>query len=490
MKKYFNILILLLTLLSPSCGYDDNDPDAVDCPEYYVIPFSLTATIVPGNDEADGVDLKKTFAEGDAVVVTNYSILVEPAVLLSDGCAGNGSAIFSGELKVRSGVALTSDTRLTAALKNTASTDTLYNGGKPFMDVRAVSSFAQGLERYGYWACEDFAYANSGVSVNLVQKTAFVDFDLKYGGATLGLSRKALQCKYDLPGSTIIAIPSGTTIVSDNLQLDETFDQEGKYFYKVSGFGVPDNCIRGIFSVGKDKQVFFSKGNLCYELDFGNWFFASSQYGRFVNVDDVGVNFSTWSLYNTCIDNFGVGTWFEDGGLPYQTTEDEFDYPPLFIDDAELAGTCAIGPEWTVLLKSEWTYLLQRRKDADKKFGSAQIVGECKGLVILPDEFTLPEGLDFRPFEMFDFDDPKEIMNVYTVDDWARMEQAGAVFLPDAPYRYLELVDNSYPGGWYWTRSAPSDGWYRGVFITFYGEVHEERLGYGEGCAVRLVQML
>ena len=91
---------------------------------------------------------------------------------------------------------------------------------------------------------------------------------------------------------------------------------------------------------------------------------------------------------------------------------------------------------------------------------------------------------------MFDFDDPKEIMNVYTVDDWARMEQAGAVFLPDAPYRYLELVDNSYPGGWYWTRSAPSDGWYRGVFITFYGEVHEERLGYGEGCAVRLVQML
>lgn len=179
-----------------------------------------------------------------------------------------------------------------------------------------------------------------------------------------------------------------------------------------------------------------------------------------------------------------------DGGLPYQTTEDEFDYPPLFIDDAELAGTCAIGPEWTVLLKSEWTYLLQRRKDADKKFGSAQIVGECKGLVILPDEFTLPEGLDFRPFEMFDFDDPKEIMNVYTVDDWARMEQAGAVFLPDAPYRYLELVDNSYPGGWYWTRSAPSDGWYRGVFITFYGEVHEERLGYGEGCAVRLVQML
>jgi hypothetical protein len=144
-----------------------------------------------------------------------------------------------------------------------------------------------------------------------------------------------------------------------------------------------------------------------------------------------------------------------------------------------------------VLLKSEWTYLLQKRKDAEQKYGSAQILdADVKGIVLLPDEFVLPDGLVFQPFEMFDFDDPKETMNVYTIDDWTRMEQAGAVFLPNTPYRYLELVDNSYPGGWYWTRSAPDDGWYRGIFVTVYGEVYEEKLGYGEGCAVRLVQKL
>lgn len=495
MKTYLSILlssVLALLLITPSCVKGDADPEAVDYPEYETIQFSLTATIVPSEeDESYGVELKKTFAEGDAVVVTNYSILLEPAVLISDGCAGKGTATFSGELKVRSGASLTSDTRLTAALKNTASADTLYNDGKPFMDVRVVSSFAQGLDRYGYWACEDFAYSNSGVSVNLVQKTAFVAFDIKYGGATLDLSRKALQCEINLTGSAIIAIPSGTKIVSQNLEIEDTFDEDGKYFYKIGGVGVPDDCIRGIFSVGKDKQVFFSKGNLVYDLYNEEWSFASTQYDHFVNVEDVGVNFSTWMTYNSYIDVFGVGTWLEGGGVPYQTTEDESDYPPLLIEDYELAGTCAIGPEWTVLLKSEWTYLLQKRKDAEQKYGSAQILdADVKGIVLLPDEFVLPDGLVFQPFEMFDFDDPKETMNVYTIDDWTRMEQAGAVFLPNTPYRYLELVDNSYPGGWYWTRSAPDDGWYRGIFVTVYGEVYEEKLGYGEGCAVRLVQKL
>ena len=490
MKKYFSILLsaLTLTIMSPSCGYDDSDPEAAQFTEYEMVAFTLTATIVPSDEEIDGVELKKTFAEGDAIVVTNYSILIEPAVLVSDGCAGKGTATFSGELKVKSGASLTGDTRLAAALKNTISPDSLYNNGRPFNDVRVVQSLKQGFDRYSSWTCDDFSYAKDGASVSLVQNTVFVDFDITYGGSTLNLTRKSMQCQFDIDGSSIIAIPSGTSIVCQNLNLDDTFGDDGGHFYEVKALGAPDNCIPGIFSVGKNKQVFFSKGNLWYDLDTDEWSFAPAQYDRCLDWNnEVGENYSTWRWFNTKIDSFGWGMWLEGGGDPHYTGEEAWMFPDLPMENGELVGDCAIGPGWSVLSMNEWVYLFERRPDATKKYGSAQITGaSIKGIVILPDDFTLPEGLDFQPIELFDFDDPKETMNAYTTDDWTRMEQAGAVFLPIVAYRYLELVDNSYDAGWYWTRSTLNE-YFGGIFISLYGELIKEKMDYGEGSAVRLV---
>ena len=491
MKKYLSILLSALTfsLIAPSCdGYDDTDPEAAKSTEYETVAFSLTATIVPSDEEIDGVELKKTFAEGDAIVVTNYTVLIEPAVLVCDGCAGKGTATFSGELRVKPGASLAGDTRLAAALKNTDSPDSLYNNGRPFNDVRVVQSLAQGFERYSYWTCDGFAYAKDGASVSLEQKTVFVDFDITYGGATLDLTRKSLQCQFDIDGSSIIAIPAGTSIVCQNLNLDDTFGQDGGHFYEVKALGAPDNCIPGIFSVGKDKRVFFSKGNLWYDLDIEEWSFAPTQYERcFEWETEVGENYSTWRWLNTNIDSFGWGMWLEGGGDPSLTGEDESLFPELVMENGELVGDCAIGPGWSVLSMTEWYYLFQRRPDAAKKYGTAQISGaSSKGIVILPDEFTLPDGLDFLPMDMFDFDDPRETMNAYTTEDWKRMENAGAVFLPIVAYRYLELVDNSYQAGWYWTRSTIGN-YFGALFISLYGELIKERMSYGEGSAVRLV---
>ena len=493
MKKYFSILLsaLALAFITPSCGYDDSDPDTVEYPEYEAVTFSLTATIVPTDEKIDGVEMKKTFAAGDAIVVTNYSVLLEPAVLVCEDCAGKGTATFSGELKVRAGASLTGDTRLAAALTNTVSPDSLYNNGRPFNDVRVVQSLAQGFDRYSYWTCDDFTYAKDGASVSLQQRTVFVDFDIIYGGATLDLMRKPLQCEFTIDGSSIIAIPTGTSIVCPNLSLDDTFGQDGGHYYKVKALGAPDNCIPGIFSVGKDKQVFFSKGNLWYDLDIEVWGFAPSQYARcFEWETEVGENYSSWRWLNTNIDSFGWGMWLEGGGDPSYTGEDESMFPALNIENGELVGDCAIGSGWSVLSMDEWYYLFQKRPDAAKKYGTAQISGESsKGIVLLPDDFTLPEGLDFQSIDMFDFDDPKETMNAYSTDDWQRMEAAGAVFLPVVAYRYLELVDNSYHAGWYWTRSTIGK-YFGALFISLYGELFKEKMSYGEGSAVRLVWKL
>ena len=127
---------------------------------------------------------------------------------------------------------------------------------------------------------------------------------------------------------------------------------------------IPEGAINGLFSVSTTKQVWFSKGNLQ-----NNGTFATNQY-------DLGGTF-TFNNYS--------------GPSGYYTLS----YP-------------------------EWYYLLLTR-GADKR-GTAT-VNSVKGLLILPDNWTMPDGCSF---------DPSATNNVYDVDQWAAMENAGAVFLPAA----------------------------------------------------------
>ena len=126
----------------------------------------------------------------------------------------------------------------------------------------------------------------------------------------------------------------------------------------------PTGAINGLFSVSTTKQVWFSKGNLQ-----NNGTFATNQY-------DLGGTF-TFNNYS--------------GPSGYYTLSYE-----------------------------EWSYLLSTR-GADKR-GTAT-VNSVKGLLILPDNWTMPDGCSFNP---------SATNNVYDVDQWAAMENAGAVFLPAA----------------------------------------------------------
>ena len=104
---------------------------------------------------------------------------------------------------------------------------------------------------------------------------------------------------------------------------------------------------------------------------------------------------------------------------------------------------------WRALTSSEWSYLLVTR---DVNGNSLGTVNGKPGLIILPDNFVLPEGLSFIGNHAH-FEE-----NKYSSAEWAQMSAAGAVFLPADGYGYIDgsyKTDNVNSQGNYWS-STPN----------------------------------
>ena len=104
---------------------------------------------------------------------------------------------------------------------------------------------------------------------------------------------------------------------------------------------------------------------------------------------------------------------------------------------------------WRALTSSEWSYLLVTR---DVNGNSLGTVNGKPGLIILPDNFVLPEGLSFIGNHAH-FEE-----NIYSSAEWAQMSAAGAVFLPADGYGYNDgsyKTDNVNSQGNYWS-STPN----------------------------------
>ena len=108
------------------------------------------------------------------------------------------------------------------------------------------------------------------------------------------------------------------------------------------------------------------------------------------------------------------------------------------------------------------------------------------GWVVLPDDWTAPEGLSFVP----DYKGSENCPNQYTTDEWVAMEAAGAVFLPNAG-----MIGATYI---YWSRfffcyqSRTVDVIVRPFVVLVkdddYVSLTEELPLMGDAFAVRLVQ--
>ena len=200
---------------------------------------------------------------------------------------------------------------------------------------------------------------------------------------------------------------------------------------------IPENLyVAKAFSVSETKQVYFSGGNLQYHCKNKEWRFAPLQYDRIGN-DNAKIN----DTYNGYIDLFGWGT----GSNPTLISENENDYV-YFTDWGKNIDD---GNTWRTLSVDEWSYIINKRDNSSDKQGVAEVAG-VNGLVLLPDEWILPDGVSFKVGFGIEFRNK----NVYSYEDWQKMEKAGAVFLPAADNRVSRTVEAINIKGYYWSCTA------------------------------------
>ncbi len=301
-----------------------------------------------------------------------------------------------------------------------------------------------------------------------------------------------------------VRVYEGNTVV-----FEQNYDAvDSIVFVDVEVPSVPTGELSGKFSVSATTQVQFSQGNLQYQASTNTWRFAENQW------DMVGMGYGQTDE-NTCyiggtvegsdnrqisatysgwIDLFGWGT----GSNPTNTSTDDSDYSTFTdwgVNTISNGGNTA--NTFRTLTKDEWVYLFYTRTNAATLFGLGSVNG-VNGTILLPDNWTLPEGASFTTSTTQGLADQGSYYdnsngnnfshNTYTAEQWAVMESAGAVFLPAAGIRYGTRVDGVGPGGYYWS-ATPNDT-YDACFLSFSSAFLDPQDGSGRciGLSVRLVR--
>ena len=262
-------------------------------------------------------------------------------------------------------------------------------------------------------------------------------------------------------GFTIMIYTSDGSVCTKTITSGHSFSIERSSIFTITLGGndmefEPDaGTLNGEFSVSPTKKVRFSQGSLMYTgfgthkvadggTATGTWKFDAVRYY------DVN-SLSSYDYLTQWIHGFPWGTsGWNSGAIHYQP------YPEPYQGGMEsnyyLVGGSPqndlIGPyayadwgvynailnggnqpqQWRTLSAEEWQYLLFERRGHSVKWGVANVVNSYRtygGLVILPDNWVLPDGVDFNEglgFNGFN-------LNYYTAEQWTKMENAGAVFI-------------------------------------------------------------
>lgn len=190
-----------------------------------------------------------------------------------------------------------------------------------------------------------------------------------------------------------------------------------------SGSDSSSSVINAVFSVSDTHKVRFAPSNLLYKD--GNYSFALYQY-----------NYG---------DYFGWGT----GNNPSLTSTNETYYQDFYDWGYYIEGG------YRTLTVEEWEYLLYYRDHSLEKIATGSVNG-THGLIILPDNWTLPEGSSFLSGYPTT-DDNVWSHNEYNIAQWQKMESAGAVFLAAAGHKFNTSIYEVGENGTYWTSSLRTD---------------------------------
>ena len=217
------------------------------------------------------------------------------------------------------------------------------------------------------------------------------------------------------------------------------------------------------FSVSATKKVYFSQGNLQYLLRGSGekifrfaehqWdFVGDAEKGNvYYNGQKCNNNQYFGTQYKGWIDMFAWGT----GDKPWSGSTDN----AVFAEFHEWgANRISNGGNqanlWRTLTKDEWVYLYFKRDNASTLRGYGTVNGVA-GRILLPDNWEMPTGVAaFQPTL-------KYTANTYTANDWTKMENNGAVFLPAAGVMSLNdfqilIVGGVGEVGAYWSCTPSS----------------------------------
>ena len=267
----------------------------------------------------------------------------------------------------------------------------------------------------------------------------------------------------------------------------------------------PIGAICGKFTINANgDQVFFSQGNLQYNMTTSEWSFMEHQYNMvetlYQNVCDDYANQNIVSL-------FGWGTSGWDNGnvyyQPYNTEFNDYDgydwgfeygpYGGLY----NLTGIYAnadwgvynaisnggnISGLWRTLTSQEWYYIINTRvTQSGIRYAKAKIL-DVNGVILLPDNW------DENTYHLNNANSVTANFssNTLTASHWINLEQAGAVFLPAAGHRDPCWVMDVGSSGCYWSTSTYDADYANRVYFSD-SDLYTEEAYRFIGHSVRLV---
>lgn len=211
-----------------------------------------------------------------------------------------------------------------------------------------------------------------------------------------------------------------------------------------SGTVSSEGALCGLFSIGENKKIRFSMGNLQFQPKKYEFRFALHQWDFIGEANTrVSPNYDGW------MDLFGYGTSGYMGCEPTERhhTESKNDpqYPQTDIcntnyDWGQYNPVSNGGNKeglWRTPTEAEFDYLLKKRPNAAKLRAKARVDGH-NGYILLPDDFY-----EHRVRIPFDSTPDGYSGNTYSLEQWAVLESTGAVFLPTAGY----VVGAGYKNG-------------------------------------------
>lgn len=450
-------------LLATSCSKDESNENNTVQSKTVEIPFSVqvkTGSKISKIAYTDGDNVTPSFDADDV----NTLVLVVTGEGITEGnlTLENTDGKFSGTLKFESEEAATAVTNGTTDLsatitvegEQTASTESISDLMEKCGHVYTASSTETG-------DIAPFKYTTE--TIYLCDGNSYLEvFWENKGNSEITINSTSYTLNSD--GKLWLMIPAGTPISVSEFEIDNKTAVAGKIHSINRTYGV----LSGVFSVSDTKKVRFSSGNLQYNSTTSTYNFATNQWNY---MGDVEAN----KFGQGVRDLFGYATWVN--GQPMGTVNYGSYYNwPSGVTDAQ------IGEGWKTLSFAEWTYLFNR----SGKYGHGK-VGDINGIILLPDTWTDPmaNGSEFQSGN-------SAWANVYTKDQWVKMEKAGAVFLPAAGWRNDTSGNGSYSATvnavnglvGYW--SSTSNGT---VFIQANNRELRATTGNSGGFAVRLVRV-